>query len=239
MKRFVAILAVAVFSVGATSRDAMNDDFRVVGLLLKYGDEGVRVASAVKQGEVFLSLPVFHRRTGVLVRDLHYAKRGQPGTVFVKAGSTAFSFAEQSGPASISFYTWCFSETPTAPKPAIKCIADRDGGAGESWAVGRAPMSKFMPILFEQGFGAETEAPAVELRPAKVHSDLRLECHFLGWGKRHFDLRCLLGAESLGIKGTFLRIDREVDSPVELETPAGRLRLEPHSSGAKVSRIAP
>jgi hypothetical protein len=239
MNRCIAILAVAALSVGATSRDAMNSDFESVGVLLRYDEEGVRVAAEVKPREVFLSLPVSHRRTGVLLRDLHYAKQGRPGAVFVKAGSAAFSFAEKSGPASLSFYTWCFSENPTATKPAIKCIADRDGSAAESWVVGRAPMSKFMPILFEQGFGSETEAPAIELRSAKIHPDLRLECHFLGWGKRHVDLRCLLGGESLGIRGTFLRIDRDADSAVDLETPIGLLRLEPLGAGAKVSRISP
>jgi hypothetical protein len=238
-KRTISLLSASLVLMAATSRDALKNDFETTGIFLKYEPEGVRVATEVVPRGVFLSLPVAHRRTGVLTQDVHYLKKDQPGTVFVKAGAAGFSFAEFSNTNTATKRTWCFSEAPTAKDPVIKCVADMSGGAGKTWAVGLAPMSKYVPILFEKGFGANTQAPQVDIRSVKVHPDLRLECQFLKWGKSFADIRCLIGGQAIGLPGTFLRLDREADGSLAMDTPAGRLTLKPKGAGAFVSVATP
>jgi hypothetical protein len=238
-KRTITLLSVSFVLMAATSRDALKNDFETIGILLKYETEGVRVATEVVPRGVFLSLPVAHRRTGVLTQDVHYLKKDQSGTVFVKAGAAGFSFAEFSNANTSAKMTWCFSEIPNAKDPVIKCVADMSGGAGKAWAVGLAPMGKYNPILFEKGFGGTVEAPQVARGPAKVHADLRMECQFLKWGKSFADVRCLLGGQAIGVPGTFLRLDRATDGSLEIETPAGRLRLTPNDTGAHVAVVRP
>jgi hypothetical protein len=239
MRRTLTLLSASLVLMAATSRDALKNDFETIGVLLKYETEGVRIASEVIPRGVFLSLPVVHRRTGVLTQDLHFLKKGQIGSIFVKSGAVGFSFAEFSNANTAAKMTWCFSEIPNAKDPVIKCVADISGGAGKAWAVGLAPMSKYNPIWFEKGFGGTVEAPQVARGPAKVHADLRMECQFLKWGKSFADVRCLLGGQAIGVPGTFLRLDRAFDGSLEIETPAGRLRLTPNGTGAHVAVVRP
>ncbi len=239
MFKRAAAIACSVLLLGATGFDALNTDFKSVGILLKYEVEGIRVSDAAVPNTIFLSLPVSHRRTGILSRDVHFVKNGKIGSLFAKAGSSAYSFAEFSDGRTQTMSTWCFADAPQVPSPKIKCLVDQSGGKGESWAEGLVPSNKYMPIWFEKGVGANTEIPIVALGPSKVHPDLRMECTFLKWGNTFADIRCLLGGQSIGLPGTFLRLDRATDGTLAFDTPAGRLRLTPQGSGATVKIIAP
>jgi hypothetical protein len=75
----------------------------------------------------------------------------------------------------------------------------------------------------------------IEERPIDVHSDLRAEYIFRGWGDEHIDVQLRLAGRPMLAVGVFKRIQTESDGSALLQTPFGLLRLE--RDGSSRSRV--
>jgi hypothetical protein len=218
MAGLAAALCLLLQPASAQPSPALDPYLIVMQQTLRFDPDDVRVAAEARRGDAVISMGVAHLRTGVLQNEL---RRGRALASVLPSGVPGFyagQFATEGGePGDM----WCFARNAQNIDAGTRCIVQTSQG----WMEAGDPTNPYFAVTAQVYTGAPVPDPVIEERPIDVHSDLRAEYIFRGWGDEHIDVQLRLAGRPMLAVGVFKRIQTESDGSALLQTPFGLLRL--------------